>query len=230
MIKYGIVGAIALAVLVAATWDGKKKTDVAKGDTKVEAPPDSAVSGEVGSVKPGDRIGLPGPSVAAPVEAPKEPPRPIEDELLKYSVQRGDSFKSIARTWLGDERLAEELLKANPRITDAKHLRPGFTLVFPKSKFAGSRKPVDGQAAVAPPPPGEGTAGSSLAAGMKKDETKPTDVPAGDKKYVVKSGDTLYGIAGRELGKASRWKEILKLNNLSSESLKKGQTIILPEK
>ena len=229
MVKYGIVGALALAVLVAATWDGKKKNkdDVAKSDVKVEVPPDSAVSGDVGSSKPPSDAKFTAPPVVSS-EPMKEasPPKPVEEEFLKYTVKKGDTFKSIARSFLGDEKLAEELLKANPRIIDAKHIRPGITLVFPKSKTGPQ---PDSASTASAPPVGDGTAGSSLKAGMKKDD-KPTDVPAGDKKYVVKSGDTLYGIAARELGKGGRWPEIKKLNNLDSDSLKKGQTLDLPSK
>jgi nucleoid-associated protein YgaU len=226
MIKYGIVGAIALAVLVTATWDGKKKTDVAKTDPKVESPPDSTVSGEVGTPK-GDSIKPPTGSQACspPIEPSKEPPKPVEEEFLKHQVKKGETIKSIAKSWLGDEKLAQELYEFNKdRIPDVRKLNSHLTLVFPKSKLPS------GKAAEV------GTAGSTLssdgsvAAGMKKDEAKPTEVPAGDKKYVVKSGDTLYGIAARELGKGSRWKEILKLNDLSTASLKTGQSILLPSK
>ena len=51
---------------------------------------------------------------------------------------------------------------------------------------------------------------------------------AGERTYTIKSGDTLYVIAKRELGSASRWKEIEKLNNVSTSELKVGQVIKLP--
>jgi nucleoid-associated protein YgaU len=228
VVKYGIVGAIALAVLVAATWDGKKKPEVAKGDPKVEAPPDSQVTGEVGSPKPGDPRFV-APQLPGPAPAPiVEPVKPAEPELLKYTIQAGDKGpKSIAKKWLGDERLAEEMCKANPRITDWKKVRPGTDLVFPRSKL-GSGKASEVGTAGSTLAAGDSGGSSAVAAGLKKEEPKPSG--DGEHKYVVKSGDTLYGIAARELGKGSRWKEIVKVNNLASETLKKGQTIILPEK
>ena len=62
MLKYGVVGAIALAVLVAAMWDGskKKKTDeVARTD-------DTVVTGDIGS------------GTVTSVEPPRPTPLPSE--------------------------------------------------------------------------------------------------------------------------------------------------------
>ena len=47
--------------------------------------------------------------------------------------------------------------------------------------------------------------------------------------YLVKPGDTLYGIAKQALGKGSRWQDIVALNTgLTPANLKAGQTIRLP--
>jgi nucleoid-associated protein YgaU len=57
-----------------------------------------------------------------------------------------------------------------------------------------------------------------------------TPVAAGGARtYTVKSGDTLGGIASRELGSASRWTEIQALNsNVNPQNLKVGTTLNLP--
>lgn len=57
-----------------------------------------------------------------------------------------------------------------------------------------------------------------------------TPVAAGGARtYTVKSGDTLGGIASRELGSASRWTEIQSLNaSINPNNLKVGTTIQLP--
>jgi len=48
--------------------------------------------------------------------------------------------------------------------------------------------------------------------------------------YTVKSGDTLWGIAQKYLGKGSRYNEIAKLNKISNPNrIKVGQTIQLPK-
>lgn len=52
---------------------------------------------------------------------------------------------------------------------------------------------------------------------------------AHSKKYTVKRGDSLSSIAARKLGKASRWKEIAKLNHIrDSKGIKPGQVLKLP--
>lgn len=48
------------------------------------------------------------------------------------------------------------------------------------------------------------------------------------KTYTVKSGDTLWAIAQRELGNGSRWTEIKKANNLASDLIKPGQVLRIP--
>src|SRR4051812_20838280 len=107
MLKYGIVGAVAMAVLVAALWDGKKKNkdEVAKAAPKAE---DSAITGDMGGARASD----PKP-VAPPQTVDPGPAKPVEDCLEKYQVQRGDKLKAIAKKWLGDENLFKDLYEAN---------------------------------------------------------------------------------------------------------------------
>lgn len=61
------------------------------------------------------------------------------------------------------------------------------------------------------------------------DTHTPTTGP-GERTYTVKSGDSYYTIAKRELGQASRWKEIERLNGIGPEELHVGQVIKLPAK
>ena len=54
--------------------------------------------------------------------------------------------------------------------------------------------------------------------------------PASTRSYVIKSGDTLEGIARAELGDGQRWRTIVDLNpGLDPKSLKIGRSITLPE-
>lgn len=48
--------------------------------------------------------------------------------------------------------------------------------------------------------------------------------------YTVKSGDTLWGIAKKELGSGARYTEIVKLNGLKTNTIYSGQVLKLPEK
>lgn len=56
-----------------------------------------------------------------------------------------------------------------------------------------------------------------------------TGAPASGSTYVVKPGDTLYGIARRLYGDGKQWQRIAAANpGLSPQMLKVGQTINLP--
>ena len=48
------------------------------------------------------------------------------------------------------------------------------------------------------------------------------------KTYTVKTGDTLWDIAKNQLGKGSRYKEIVSLNDLNSSIIYPGQILKLP--
>jgi LysM repeat protein len=48
-------------------------------------------------------------------------------------------------------------------------------------------------------------------------------------RYVVKAGDTLWAVARDRLGSGTRYREIAALNNLRSDLIRVGQTLLLPE-
>ena len=66
----------------------------------------------------------------------------------------------------------------------------------------------------------------------------PAPAPAGTRAYVVRHGDTLWGIASRELGAGQRWHEIWELNRdrvvapgvrlTDPEHLEEGMSLLLP--
>ena len=93
------------------------------------------------------------------------------------------------------------------------------------SKKAGDTAMVDGA-----------KKGSKMEASAKKapDAKAPkAEMPAagGLRKYTVKKGDSLSGIARRMLGNPARWPEILKLNKLSSPTAAKvGKELLIPAK
>lgn len=51
-----------------------------------------------------------------------------------------------------------------------------------------------------------------------------------NKQYIVKNGDTLWGIAKTHLGNGSRYTEIMRLNNLTTTTIRAGQTLKLPNR
>jgi nucleoid-associated protein YgaU len=152
------------------------------------------------------------PTVVRPNPIPATPPAdPVAES---YTVKTGDSFAAISETYYGTQRYAEFLMQANPQVTRANALRPGMVLKIPA-------KPQSQSATVAA-------------------ATKPAEKPAtpqvasdGTKLYVVVANDTFYGIAERELGSASRWKEIYELNKErvgnDPKSLYPGMKLRMPE-
>ena len=52
---------------------------------------------------------------------------------------------------------------------------------------------------------------------------------AATRTYTVRSGDSLWAIAAKQLGNGSRYKEIKSLNGLSSDTIHPGQVLKLPE-
>jgi len=61
----------------------------------------------------------------------------------------------------------------------------------------------------------------------------PPTQPSGRRPYIIKSGDTLSGIAQRELGNGNRWREITKADggtftDAEARRLQVGQTVYLP--
>ncbi|MBA3697287.1 MAG: LysM peptidoglycan-binding domain-containing protein [Planctomycetes bacterium] len=60
-------------------------------------------------------------------------------------------------------------------------------------------------------------------------QTSP-DLASGERTYTVQKNDSYYSIAKKELGSAARWKELEKLNGISSEDLRVGKVIKLPAK
>lgn len=136
-----------------------------------------------------------------PVPAPA--PAPVETpaptpEGKTHTVASGELLGDIALKYYGSSKAWKKIQEANAGV-DPKNLKVGQKLIIP----AAEPKATD-------------SASSTVATG------------AGERSYTVKSGDTLYVIAKKELGSASRWKEIEKLNNLSSSELRVGQAIRLP--
>mgnify|MGYP001489738599 FL=1 len=50
------------------------------------------------------------------------------------------------------------------------------------------------------------------------------------KTYIVQKGDSLWGIARKQLGSGARYPEIMSLNNLSSTTIYPGQVLKIPPK
>ena len=135
------------------------------------------------------------------------PPKTAEVVNDRHRVQTGDTFASLAMVYYGSERYTDLLVKANPHIKDPGRLSVGQVVEIPPAPARTARS---------------GTA-------SPKERTAKAR-----RTYLVKPGDTFYGIAQAHLGSGPRWREIFELNKSvvrdDPKGLRPGQTLIMPEK
>jgi nucleoid-associated protein YgaU len=122
-----------------------------------------------------------------------------------YQVGKGDSLYSIAADLLGSGSRWREIYGANQQaVAHGYLLKVGQRLVIPSSRPATFSEPVH------------------LAAAPK---AMPQNSPSSKTKtYRVTPGDSLYTIAAKRLGNASRWREIVAINKAALQ----GRTVIYP--
>ncbi|MCR9248031.1 MAG: LysM peptidoglycan-binding domain-containing protein [bacterium] len=140
-----------------------------------------------------------------PVQTPPKPapkPAPVASRPT-YKIQRGDTYESIARERFQTRSMVSEIARLNPRLDPLK-LRPGLEILMPTKAEAETF--LAGRAA--------------KRAGVKLGNT-----------YTIKKGDTLIGIAKRELGSERRLREIQSLNpGVDPASLRIGASLRMPKK
>jgi nucleoid-associated protein YgaU len=169
------------------------------------------------------------PAVSSP---PKDRRSPAESPPAKtaaaandrHRVQAGDTLASLALMYYGSERYADLLTEANPQIKDPRRLPVGEVVEIPP--VVDSAVPGGGsKSSVAVVP---ARSARSRAASAKEPLTK------AKRTYLVKPGDTFYGIAAAYLGSGPRWREIFELNKSvvrnDPKGLRPGQTLILPDR
>lgn len=142
---------------------------------------------------------------AGPVALPgiASMPAPVEAPAAagsEHTVAAGELLGDISLKHYGSSKHWKRIADANPGI-DPRALKVGQKLKIPPAPGASEAPAVAGAGAAAP----------------------------GERTYTIKAKDSLYGIAQRELGKGSRWKEIQTLNpGLNGNDLKVGKVIKLP--
>lgn len=153
------------------------------------------------------------PPVTPPVVVPEKiepvtPVAPVAPVSKTYTVKAGDSLSSIAKRCNVTTR---DVMKLNS-ITNANKIRVGQKLTLPGY--------VDLTSEAATP-------AHAKKAGAAKKTAKGAPAKAGAGEYVVKAGDSLAKIAHRNGTTVAALKQA---NNLTSDSLKVGQKLVLSGK
>jgi lysozyme family protein/nucleoid-associated protein YgaU len=175
----------------------------ANGSTFTEAEARNLQVGQSVYLPVSYQTGSGNPVTSPPVNNSK-PVQPLPSGDRPYAIQSGDSLWAIAQRELGNGDRWREIKKAN-----------GTTFTE-----AESRRLQVGQVIYLP--------GSGTTSPRPQQPTTPTGRP-----YNVRSGDTLWAIAQRELGNGNRWREIKKADGSTftqaeAQTLWVGQLLYLP--
>jgi len=176
------------------------------------------------TVPPTDATVPGGPTGLQPVQPPlgtNLTPAPASAPAMReYTIRKGDTPASIAKAHLGRASAAQAILDANPGL-DARRLKIGQKIFLP-----GTTTPSP--TASAPASTGtETTTGPSPVV----IDVPPAPATTSAKQYTVQPGDTLSDIARRELGSASKWRQILDANSSvlhGSEVVRSGMKLTIP--
>jgi nucleoid-associated protein YgaU len=174
----------------------------------------------------------PSPAVVTPM--PKSTIETVSFEETTWTVKKGDSFWSIAQSQYGDGRFFRALYEQNRRnVPGFENLTEGTELFLPSVDELIRRNPSLCPADyVRKNDPWRATPSNIM-----DDLTEACEADLDQRLYETKPGDTLFGIARQQLGQASRYVELLQLNeyridgNLNHESkLPPGTQLLLPIK
>lgn len=233
----GLLLLVAIWVAVYWWWEPRPRISIAAADESSEIDP-SPSDGSSSDPEPAPRE-LPQQPPERPQPAPRTSPDPPRDqarasapeaaiippEFHAYTVQKGDTFASIAQKFYGSSRLSSVIARANPFVTPDR-LRPGRTLRVPKDPRNIEGKPVPARPAEPAPQPKPAAP-----------DRAPTPPPPGSirydeaRTYTVVSGDSLARISQRMYGTQANIDLIFNANRdkLSSRSdLKVGQVLVIP--
>jgi nucleoid-associated protein YgaU len=228
--KYIAIGVLAVIVLAAATYESPKNK-TAKGQDAIEeaeeeAPPGPVFEATFGPAQEGP-TDLPLPSPVPESEAPASggtAPAPeiaaASAQLKEYTVKAGQTLCDISQELFGNRGGWKRIYEANKdRLPSPDQIREGMKLVYGLAKPQPSGQP-SGQPSAQP-----ASAPRAQAQALPASVQRAAGTP---KTYTVAKGETLYAIAGKLLGKGTRWKELAELNKLDGGLVRAGQVLVLP--
>lgn len=209
MKKVGIVlGAAAVAVLAGCkdpNYRGYSKASQNEAKQAEEAPSAAPAPEEAKVAAPEPEPVVAEPAVQKPEPAVQKPePAPVE-ETTDYIVQRGDYLAKISKKY---NVTIAAIRRLNPQIKDDNVVRVGQKIKLPGKIDVGEQK--------APTP-------TPVAARKAPRAYKP--YTGATREYVVKSGDTLGGIAHAH---GLRIRQLKELNGLKKDLIRIGQKLKVP--
>lgn len=167
-------------------------------------------------------------------KSPSEPAvKAVAFETTTWEVKKGDSYWSIAQENYRDGRFFDALYQHNRRtVPGFENLTEGVTLELPTVDQLIKRYPSDCPSdAVRKNDPWRGTPDD-----LMKELTDDCEKDLDRRFYETKPGDTLFKIARGQLGQASRYVELMEINefridsNVTHESeLPSGIKLLLPK-
>ena len=209
MKKVGIVlGAAAVAVLAGCkdpNYRGYSKTSQNEVKQTEEAPSAAPAPEEVKAAAPEPEPVVAEPAAQKPEPAVQKPePAPVE-ETTDYIVQRGDYLAKISKKY---NVTIAAIRRLNPQIKDDNVVRVGQKIKLPGKIDVGEQK--------TPTP---------TPAAAKKAPRAYKPYTGATKEYIVKSGDTLGGIAHAH---GLRVRQLKELNGLKKDLIRVGQKLKVP--
>lgn len=210
----GFLPAIGRSLWGAVSWVGDKVADVGRfvwgGADSVH----DRLKLEYGRLPPG----------YYPYPLPMTPPGYGMPWPAAVVVERGDTLRSISQQFLGDGERWRELYALNEaQIKAVGGLRTGMVLQMP-SPFGSVPTPAPTPVPSPAPQPTPKPKPKPAPA-----EPKPTPKPVGS--HTVKQGETLWALAHRYYGDATRWREIFEANKAKIQDpalIYPGQTLRIP--
>ncbi len=245
--KFGILVILILVVVigVVAVWgvggeEGANPFDQGRGDAVAVEPsegpdavgPSADLPPWPGSTGPSAAqtppAPVPPPAIDTPVTPPggalavKPPvePAPAPVPGTTYTVRKGDTLTKIAAATLGDGNKWQLIVDVNTGL-DPRRLKIGQVLRIPGSGAVLANAPV-------PPPSNTLPSNSPRVNTFVNPDDGPSGTPGGVREVEVQKGDSYYKLAEKYLGDGSKWRSLMKLNNIDEKSLRPGMKVKLP--